>query len=266
MQEENNHNLFFGLEVAVPWHDPLPKGRALAEASRHLTLAYLGKVSKEKILSELNGFPPPPSPLSAAGVCDKLLFLPENDPRVVAYNVEWLSQKEELLSFRQTLYAWLITLEYRLDERPFLSHITLARAPYNEKEWRKHFVKLPLIAGPIHLYESKGNLSYDPIWTYPLTPPFIELSHTGDVAYKIYGKDPSQIYLHAQLALAFEHPPFLSYLTADSVNTLEEIVMRLNEKIATLDQEGGSPFKAVSFHGDLTQENTLFFWEMIVDV
>ena len=265
MLKENNHNLFLGLEVSAPWPDSFPEGRILPEASRHLTLAFLGNVPKEKLLSQLQTFPPPP-PLSAAGICDALLFLPPDNPHVVSYNVEWLSQKQELLAFRHTLYEWLLTQGYRLDERPFLSHVTVARSPFNEKQWLTHFSKLPLITRRIHLYESKGNLSYEPIWTHSLTPPFIELSHTGDIAYKIYGKDPSQIYLHAQLALAFEHLPFLSHLTTDSASSLEEIVVKLNEKIAKLDQENGSPFKAVSFHGDLIEENTLIFWEMIVDV
>ena len=265
MQKENNHNLFFGLKVSAPWPTSHPEGRIVPETSRHLTLAFMGTVPKEKLLSNLQTFPQPPQ-LLAAGICDSLLFLPPDKPHVVAYNIEWLSQKQELLSFRHALYEWLISLGYQLDERPFLSHVTVARAPFNETQWLSHFTKLPLITRHIHLYESVDNLTYEPIWTYPLMPPFIEFSHTGDIAYKIYGKDPSQIFLHAQLALAFEHLPFLSHITTDPAHSLEEIVALLNEKIAQLDQDEGSPFKAVSFHGDLIQENKLLIWEMIVDV
>lgn len=266
MQEENRHNLFFGLEVSAPWQEPLPSGRALPEEARHLTLAFLGKVSKEKLLSELPTLPLPSSSLAPAGICDALLLLPEKDPRVVAYNVEWLTQKGELRTYRQALYAHLLSLGYPLDERPFLSHITLARAPFNEKGWRKHFVKIPLSAGNLHLYESVGNLTYTPLWTHPLTPPFIELSHTGEAAFTICGKDPAEIYLNAQLALAFDYPPFLNHLSEGFPSSLVEIVIGLNEKIAQLDQAGGSPFKAVSFHGELKEEENHLCWEMIVDV
>jgi hypothetical protein len=40
----------------------------------------------------------------------------------------------------------------------------------------------------------------------------------------------------------------------------------LNEAIARVDEQMGTPFKAVSFHGDIQEEEGVLKWEMIVDV
>lgn len=68
------------------------------------------------------------------------------------------------------------------------------------------------------------------------------------------------------MALAFECPELVPYLDSEGeVGSLEEVIMKLNEIVTHGDREIGTPFKAVSFHGDVKEEEILT-WEMIVDV
>jgi len=268
MGTNNQRNLFFGLEACAPWPESSLQGRMIPEESRHLTLAFLGKLDPKPLLEQLPSLPVPEPLLGGAGVCDRLLFLPERRPRVVSYHVRWLSGEAELLSFRDALCRWLLSLDYRLDERPLLSHVTVARAPFDEGKWKKEFHQLPLIAKAVHLYQSRGELTYLPLWSLPLSPAFEELSHTGEAAFAVRGKDLNELYLHAQLACSFLYPPFLDYLLPPLENeSFEEMIIRLNESLSRLDEEIGSPVKALSFHGELQRdEKGLLFWEMILDI
>jgi RNA 2',3'-cyclic 3'-phosphodiesterase len=48
---------------------------------------------------------------------------------------------------------------------------------------------------------------------------------------------------------------------------IDQLVIALNQAVSQEDQERGCPFKAVSFHGEIHQEEgQLLTWEMIVDV
>lgn len=129
------------------------------------------------------------------------------------------------------------------------------------------FHSLPYITRHLHLYESVGNLNYKPIWSHEILSPFEEFEHVADIAFRIHGKDVKQLYYHAQVALAFECPELVHYLDGESdVHSIEEVIMKLNEIITQGDREIGTPFKAVSFHGGIKEEEEIFSWEMIVDV
>jgi RNA 2',3'-cyclic 3'-phosphodiesterase len=264
--------LFFGAHIEAPWPTrPRSKeknlGRVLEQADRHLTFAFLGDTSLEQLKSQLTSFPAPDFPVGPVGICDKLLFLPEKTPRVAAYHIEWLSQQDRFNSFQQSLAKWLAEKKYPVDDRPFQSHVTQARAPFERTAWKELFTPLPAMMTSIHLYESVGDLHYNPVWSQAITPPFIELDHTADIAFQIQGEAPQQLHLHAQIALCFHFPALLPFLSKKPTDQLEPIVMDLNRTIAKADAEIGCPFKAVSFHGSIKpSENGLLTWEMIVDV
>lgn len=239
---------FFGMEVAAPWPEEFPNGRLLLEADRHLTLAFLG----DEEPPDLASFPKPAFEIGPAGIFDKPLFLPHREPRVAAWHIHWL--EEGVATYQKQLAHWL-----QLKEEKFLSHVTIARKPFVIHEWKEPFQKLPMYVKDICFYESLGCSHYKALWKYPLLAPFDEIEHTADIAFRVRG----DLYLHAQLALAFKYPPLIGYFHFQEMIDLEEIVSSLNVMIARADSEIGCPFKAVSFHGALTANNE---WEMIVDV
>ena len=91
---------------------------------------------------------------------------------------------------------------------------------------------------------------------------------TGDIAYLIRGENIKQISIHAQATLAFEFPYLLRLMNDDpKEETLDDVIISLNEMVRKADAKVGCPFKAVSFHGELTEtSDNILQWEMIVDV
>jgi len=265
--EEDSKRVFFAMEVTAPWPEKYPDGRLLPATSRHLTLAFLGNTSWSRLEALLPEMPKPSFRVGPAGFFDQCLFLPPRRPRVVAWHVHWWDG-EGLAAFQEQLATWLRERDYAIDERPFLSHVTVARWPFVVKAWEKAFKQLPMIIKGFHLYESVGNLCYEPIWRYPLLPPIEALEHTADVGFIIRGETLAQLEGHAQAALVFEFPSMLNYLPpVEPKSSLEDIIIALNAVVTAADKDIGCPFKAVSFHGDVVEdEDHLLTWEMIVDV
>lgn len=272
--------LFFGVEACAPWPQKLPRGRSrgklLDENQRHFTLAFLGNVEFQPLLNlltppyaqeEASPFRPFLLKCGSAGYFDACLLLPPRHPRVVAWHAKW-REGEPLILFQKMLAEWLKHRQYPLDEREWLPHLTLCRHPGNPDLWMKMFSPLPFFTQSIHLYESMGNLTYQPLWSYPLPAPFEEIAHTADMAFWVYGDSVSAIYYNAFIALAFKHPLFLKYApSTTSAENIDDVVIGLNEVVCQADRDAGSPLKAVSFHGELEQlANGLLKWEMIVDV
>ena len=253
--------------MQAPWPKEYPPGRLIEEKSRHLTLAFLGNIPYPELAPHLSSFPIPHFKFSPCGICDKLLFLPTDAPRVVSAHVKWLYKAGQLIAFQKNLLQWLKTLQLKVDERELLSHVTIARAPFMEQEWEDAFKTFPIVLSAIHLYESIGNLTYQPLWSYPFLKPFEELDHTADIAFHIQAEDIQQLHLHAQMALCFKFPALTPYLTKDLASSLDDIIIDLNAMVAISDQEIGCPFKAVSFHGSIQKDHQgILHWEMIVDV
>lgn len=252
--------LFFGFEVKAPWETPFPKGRLIPTESLHLTLAFLGDTDFKSQI------PPPPEFIGQCGICPKLLFLPEHNPRVVALEVDFFNPF--VLEYQKALSLWLESLGYTLDARPFLPHVTLARAPFEVKEWKYSFAPIPFMTTSLNLYESHDNLIYKKLWTHPLVLPIEEFEHIADLAFHIRGKTVHEMYLNAQTALAFLFPPLVQYFDRHTkVSTLDDLIIHLNQVVSQTDIHEGCPFKAVSFHGKITELNSsILHWEMIIDV
>lgn len=264
---QEKRRLFFGLAIEAPWEGGYPEGRLIAETGRHITLAFLGNIDFLPLQEKLADLPLPSFVVAPVGKTDQVLFLPESTPRVVAHHVHWLSQNQAILSYHQRLLDWLQAQGLKVDRRPLLSHITLARSPFDQAAWRSSFHPLPLFISRIVLYDSPGHLEYVPLWQKELIPPFVELEHTADIAFSLTGQSLRELYLHAAIALSFVFPPFLAFFQEQACEQQEDIVRWLNQMIAACDREMGCPFKAVSYHGAITQQsNQLFHWEMVVDV
>jgi len=270
--EEDIRRLFLGMEATVPWPERLPNGRILDPSHRHITLAFLGATDYPKLMSVLSDFSPPPFQVGLAGKLDKCLFFPlkRKPPRVVAWNVNLMDDTQPLLDFQKDFVEWLTVHGFLPDDakRKWVPHITIARSPFYPREWKKAFHDLPIMCNTLHLYESVGNLNYETRWQYNLKPAFEELEHTADLAFTVRAENIQQLHHHAAIALAFHFPPFLTYCSdKERKNTLEDIIISLNEAVTTADAELGCPFKAVSFHGEVMQEEDgTLKWEMIIDV
>lgn len=259
--------LFFGLSVQAPWPPFYPEGRLIEDETRHITLAFLGNHPFDKLEKALDDFPKPDFLIGPVGRSDQILFLPEKSPRVVAEHVSWLVDGEKIDLYQKRVLDWLESLDYPVDRRPLLSHVTLARAPFSEESWKEAFEPLPILITGVHLYESLGNLKYQSLWELPFLAPFEEFAHTADIAFHVRGHSIHELYLHAAVGMSFHHPPFLSYLEKKEISNLDDVIRSLNAMISSCDAEQGSPFKAVSYHGTVREdENHILHWEMIVDV
>lgn len=260
--------LFFGMSVEAPWPNLFPEGRLIQEKYRHITLAFLGETNFPKIQNSLSAFPLPNFKVGFAAKFDQCLFLPPKHPHAVAWHLSWLEENPPLLIFYNQLISWLKNEHFFPDKIDrFTPHVTLCRAPFDKKGWEKEFHPLPLIIQDIHLYESAGNLQYHPVWSYPLLPPFEEIDHTADLAYLVRGSSIDQLYRHALAALAFYFPPIIHFFRLEKMPLqVEEAISLLNKVISDADQEIGSPFKAVCYHHNLTREEEIYNWEMIIDV
>lgn len=265
MTTSSTKRLFFGMEVSAPWPEHLPRGRLLDPSHRHMTLAFLGNVDSNPLFEQLAKLPRPMFSIAPVGQFDACLFLPPRHPSVVAWRVQWLDP-EPILTYQQQLTNWLRGAEYVLDERPLLAHVTLARSPFDKLAWSKQPFDLPVIGRAVHLYESVGNLTYEPRWSVPLVAPFESLSHTADIAFKVRGKSLRDLYVHAQMALAFEHPPLMHYLDTSIPASHDALVEALNKRVQLADTDHGVPFKAVCYHGMPVVCEEFLEWEMIVDV
>lgn len=260
--------LFFGMEVSAPWPLKFPPGRLLEERNRHLTVAFLGNTAVAQLLEHLKNFPSPGFEIGWVGKFDACLSLPEKHPNVVAWHVQWLENAGAFTEFRADFCAWLKQLGYMEGEKKSdLLHVTLCRKPFQFSDWLQAFHELPLMVTHLNLYESLGNSQYEVRWQYPLLPPFIEIEHTADLAFHIYGVNFPQLYSHAVIALAFKCPALLSYLSSQvKIANIDDVIIQLNKLIAKVDGEIGSPFKAISYHDLIVEEGNKLKWEMIVDV
>lgn len=265
--EQTIKRVFFGLEVGSTWPARFPKGRLLTEEARHMTLAFLGNVEVTPLKKYLANIPVENLRVGWTGYFDKLLLLPPKHPRVIAWHASVRSADKSLLAFREKLLGELERLGYSIDRRPFLPHVTLARAPFEESDWKSTFQPLPFQAFNLHLYESLGNLKYQPIWTHALLPPFQEISHTADEAFLIRGETYKELQTNAETALAFRYPEICNYFELEqNPSSLDEVITGLNRLIARVDSDIGSYYKAVSYSGEMTEANGVLNWEMIVDV
>jgi 2'-5' RNA ligase len=260
--------LFFGLQCQAPWPENYPKGRVLKEEDRHLTFAFLGNVDFKQFEAKLSSLPQPHFKVGIVGKFDQLIFLPKRNHTCATWHIEWLEDVQPLNEYRSQLLQWLEKERFLFDKRDWLPHVTIARKPFEEEEWKNHFESIPVSITSLHLFESLGSSQYKSLWQFPFLPPFIELSHTADIAYLVRGMNVEALYLHGAMALAEHFPPLLKYVSpVKKMENLEEVVMELNEIVSSADSAVGCPFKAVSFHGKLEKKgNDVLEWEMIIDV
>ncbi len=254
-----NRRLFFGFEVHTnpPFEEPV----RCALGTRYLTLAFLGSLPLSSILKHMDSIPPFSASLGFVGICDHLLFLKEKG---VAY--AWKTLDNSISDYFHKFQSWL-SQQLSQDFQEPLYHVTVEPAPFDKSAWQAVFQPHVGLITALHLYESLPNLTCIPQWTHLLIPPFQIIQHTADVAFRIHATTYHQLWYHAQMALCFEDPLLLKYVTnKDPPSSLDEIIIDLNRKITRADLELGIGLKAVSFHGKVKEEKGQLSWEMVIDV
>jgi RNA 2',3'-cyclic 3'-phosphodiesterase len=259
---------FLGMEIDCPWPDMPQKGRILKERNRHVTLAFFGNISSQNIEDIIYKMKNIPRQIGAAGIFDKVLFLPIKCPRTVSWNISWMNN-EKMEYFLRSVLKQLQEIGFIFKTDNFLWHLTLCREDFQKKEWEKKFKKLPLFVKKLHLYESMEFSEYKSLWNRQFIMPFETKEHTADLAFIVRGENFQDIYHNAQIALAFFCPEIIAFLSFDkkNKNNIYDVIVSLNDIIFEFDKNAGSVFKAVSFNTNITVlDKNILQWEMIVDV
>ncbi len=260
--------LFFGFEVEAPWRKKQPNARLIKPIYRHMTLAFLPKASLDELKRLQGEFPLPQLPYGPCGLLDELIFLPPKRPRVVAAHPKLFHSYTHVAHYQEILTQWLIDHGFSPahPDRPWLPHVTIGRAPFDPKAWREDFLPLPFISRHMILYQSLGHSTYEKLWKHKLTPPFEEIHHTADIAYRVRAKSYPELFLNALAALAFRAPSLVTYRVDEKINGLIDVVQLLNRLITQMDIKEGCPLKSVSHQGEVEESEGQLVWEMVCAV
>ena len=255
--------LFFGLEIVTHWPEIPHEGRIINEEMRHITLAFLGNAEQEQALMEAKKLQAPQ--FGPVGIFNECHFFPKGHPRCVAWQALWQTAFE---TFQEAFIKQLVLSKLLPPpKRPFVPHVTVARAPFDKKAFKQSFSPIAFYAKALHLYQSKGYSTYTSLWHMPWRAPFVEIEHTADLAFHVYGRDIKEISVHAQAAMCYAFSELIPYaFTPFEPETIDDIVMHLNNIIALCDSEQGASVKAVSYHDTVKKTDSEYIWEMIIDV
>jgi RNA 2',3'-cyclic 3'-phosphodiesterase len=266
MSDETKKRLFLGLDAAAPWPESFPGGRLIDEENRHFTFIFIGEERVERLLNLIQDIPKPPFLVGPAGIFDACLPLPPRHPHLIAWKADFGKKHALLQKYQTDVSLWLKDLGLEIKaEREYLPHVTLCRHPKHIKEWKEAFKPLPVQSANLHLFESLPLSKYRSLWHLSLQPPFVELPHTADLAYQVWAEGLDELLWNAWIALA-AHCPDLLRFAPNPCENLDDIIIELNSVLSRADADCGTPFKAVSFHGELIQKGPLLEWEMIIDV
>lgn len=256
-------DVFFAFTVKAPFFKE-PFGKIVQEKFRHITLVFLKGLFLKDI--NLKKVPTPSFKIAPCGFFNKIIFLPKDVKRVVAYEIDWIKNKDDVKNYQKILLDFLKKNNLIKNEKKFLEHVTVCRAPFDPILWKKSFQKIPFTIISLVLYKSLGNSEYEIIWKHKLKEPFKEIEHTADIAFDIKGENFTDLFYNAFTALCFKFPKFLNYpLKKYSFFKIEDVILTLNDLLTRADLDIGSPFKAISFSSKITKTDILS-WEMIVDV
>ncbi len=274
-EREENGRFFFGYDIKAPWPENEPKGRIIPFESRHMTARFIGTCLRSQIINAITSFDF--DPFFLTGILNAIILLPAKDPHCLSLVFKPIMGAQSSIDLQISLEKLL--LDTRIDTRLLqqnhierLPHVTLCRTPFDAEEWRKEFHPLTCYCSELTLFETVGPLKYHKIKSWPLLSPFEVLDHTADLAFWIHGRNYTELFYNALLALSFFYLPFSKFIPTQhpSFTHLGIVIDSLNEVISKIDIEIGSPFKAVSRHErtehKLVCDIQMMSWEMIVDV
>jgi 2'-5' RNA ligase len=257
--DSGKSRLFFGFEITAPPKLKLPPARHLHEKDRHITFAFLGDVDLNALLEHLQRFPAPEFGLGLVGEFSEVAFFPSHHPHAVVWKVQFHHKERAVRTFHHDLNKWLKVIGFRpVDpEREWVPHVTMGRQRFEQSKWREHFMPLPFVATKFHLYESVGDLKYEPRWSYVLESPF-EDSEEG---LKVRGKTLQEILLHAQVGLSLKFPELWEYCQEASVlRHYRDLLTHLNKSIQGARGKFELPIHSVHAEEGVMEVGALLEW------
>lgn len=253
--------VFIGFQVDAPWPAKLPNGGHIHPGERHMTLAFLGDVDLDSLLSHLPEFPLPPLTMGFVGHFSETLFLPPKHPSVVAWHADLEEKHREISEYQLQVSDWLKLRGFPPagEHRVWLPHVSICRTPFDKHEWEQVFEKYPFTCSKIHLYESVGNLRYESRWIYSLFPPFEQIKNSEGLVYTIRGKSLDEVYKHTQAALTFLDTHFLSAFDERAQpKNIEQMERSFNDSLRRVNAKWGSSVKSLrSIEGDKENQGYL---------
>lgn len=261
-QQKDKKGLLFGFEAHAPWPEMLPDEKTLKAKHRHLTLLYFGDASYKKLHDEIRYMPKPLFRVGPVAISDSCLSLPNRSPDIITWHVDAFGN-DPINDYQHELVEYFGEHGYDFDKKKYIKHITLGKSAALKKEIKKNFKPLPLYCSNLHLYESLKGDQYEPIWTYDLLPPFEEQK---DGQFILYGESFQQVFLNAQIALAFKFPELVPFLDASyQVRNLHDGGIRLTTLINTAYRAIKIPIESATFPENGKQEKGLLSWPLQVE-
>ncbi|MCB1082563.1 MAG: hypothetical protein KDK63_05405 [Chlamydiia bacterium] len=253
--------LLFGFEVHAPWPKTLPDDSTLKAKHRHLTLLYFGDVSYSQLHQEIRYMPKPLFRVGPVAIADSSLALPDRAKEIITWHVEPFGD-DPIDEYQQEIDTYFAEKGYTFNNKKYVKHITLGKSAALQKEMKKNFRPTPLIFSNLHLYESLKGDRYEPIWTYDLLPPFEEKEGGQFV---LYGESFQQVFLNAQIALAFKFPELVPFLDPTyQVRNLHDGGIRLTTLINQAYRAIKIPIEKATFPDSGKQSNGLLTWDLHV--
>ncbi len=266
---KNEKRLFFAFVVETNWPGFPEEHKLITQENRHLTVLFLGNQDFDRLESLIDKMPKLSDEISVVGQFNKCIFLPQKEPRLVAWQIDFFEKIYLLKEFQKKMFLFFKENGFDIkNKNNFLPHITICRNQFDKQQWEESFKALPLYIKGLHLFESLGNSQYKSVWQKEFIKPFEEIHHTADIAYIVKGKGFDDLLLNAFTALSFKDNQFLNYkYLLKKASSIDDVIINLNELITKAEIEGKHlPFKAVSFHSDIETKDNILHWEMIVDV
>lgn len=164
-QEKKTKRVFIACSIKADWPKQFPPGKILTIDNRHLTIVFLGNVENEK-LSIIKKAPKPLFAQMPSGILDKIIPLPTRRPKAIAYHANLTIERQAMFDYQQTMVKWFSQHQFKVDDRRFLPHITIARPPFKTNQWHHDFEPMPFKVTGVHLYESLGYRQYQILHSY----------------------------------------------------------------------------------------------------
>jgi RNA 2',3'-cyclic 3'-phosphodiesterase len=168
----DTRRLFWGFEVLAQWPQFPQDGRIIEPASRHATMVFLGDTDHDILKPFIENYKPG---ITAAptGYFDHIMFLPnKRKARVISLGGK-INEMSQCVGEVQRLKRGMEALGLRTEEREWLFHVTVARAPFRPELWESMLgersgLHVPFRLVSISLYQSMPNLTYKKLHSLPL--------------------------------------------------------------------------------------------------